>query len=216
MKQLLKKIVKVLAYMAAALVILLAIAVGIFRLMLPRLPEYQEEIKDWASTAIGMTVEFSGMNARWRLSGPQVSFFDARLTRAGGSEPILTTEEVSVGVGLLRLIKDRELVVDRIIIRNTTIDIRQDEDGNWLVQDQLLDDLIGSREVSDDVGGYLDIVGEDIHVNYEHPASGQLVPFVIRSIAITRDENETGIDAQIELPEEFGDSLGAVLAGSGA
>ena len=70
MKELLRKLIKYLAYIGAALVIVLAIAVGIFRLMLPRLPEYQEDIKAWASAAIGMQVEFSGMNARWRLSGP--------------------------------------------------------------------------------------------------------------------------------------------------
>jgi len=207
MKHILKKIAKGLAYLAAAIVILLAVAVGIFRLMLPRLPEYQEEIKDWASTAIGMTVEFSGMNARWRLSGPEVSFFDARLIPEGATEAILSTEEVSVGVGLLRLIEDRELVVDRVIIRNTTIDLRQDGDGNWMVQDQLLDNFIGSREPSDDAGGYLDVVGEDIYVNYEHPASGQLVPLIVRSMAISRDENETGVDVRIELPEEFGNML---------
>ncbi len=45
MKNLLRKLLKYLAYTGAALVIVLAIAVGIFRLMLPRLPEYQEEIK---------------------------------------------------------------------------------------------------------------------------------------------------------------------------
>ena len=77
MKQFLNKLIKGLAYFAAAMVIVLAIAVGIFRLMLPRLPEYQEEIKAWASNAIGMSVEFTGMNARWRLSGPELSFFGA-------------------------------------------------------------------------------------------------------------------------------------------
>ncbi len=45
MKQLLQKIAKALAYLAAAMVILLAVAVRIFRLLLPRLPEYQDEIK---------------------------------------------------------------------------------------------------------------------------------------------------------------------------
>ena len=54
MKQLLTKILKSLACVVAALVILLAVAVGIFRLLLPRLPEYQDEIKTWANAAIGM------------------------------------------------------------------------------------------------------------------------------------------------------------------
>ena len=44
MKKLLQKILKTLAYLAAAMVILLAVAVGLFRLLLPRLPAHQEEI----------------------------------------------------------------------------------------------------------------------------------------------------------------------------
>jgi hypothetical protein len=86
MKQLLQKLIKYLANIGAALVIVLAIAVGIFRLMLPQLPEYQEEIKGWASAAIGMQVEFSGMNARWRFSGPELSFFNAELVSPGATE----------------------------------------------------------------------------------------------------------------------------------
>ena len=60
MKKFLRQLIKYVAYIGAALVIVLAVAVGIFRLMLPQLPEYQEEIKAWASAAIGMQVEFSG------------------------------------------------------------------------------------------------------------------------------------------------------------
>ena len=50
MMNLLRRVVKFFAYFAAGIVILLAIVVGLFRLFLPRLPEYQEEIKTWASS----------------------------------------------------------------------------------------------------------------------------------------------------------------------
>jgi len=79
MNKYLKLLIKITAYLAGGLVILLAIAVGLFRLFLPRLPEYQDDIKEWASATIGMSVEFSGMDARWGLSGPQVEFYDAEL-----------------------------------------------------------------------------------------------------------------------------------------
>ena len=52
MKNFLQRLFKFFAYLAAGVVILLAIAVGLFRLFLPRLPEYQDEIKSWASAAI--------------------------------------------------------------------------------------------------------------------------------------------------------------------
>ena len=81
MKRILQKIFAILAYTAATVLILMAVVVGLFRLFLPRLPEYQDEIKGWASDAIGMQVEFSGMNARWGLSGPELEFYGAELVR---------------------------------------------------------------------------------------------------------------------------------------
>ena len=207
MKNLLRKLLKYLAYTGAALVIVLAIAVGIFRLMLPRLPEYQEEIKGWATAAIGLQVEFSGMTARWRLSGPELTILDANLMRPDTGQSILTADEVSIGVGLLRLFADRELVVERISIRGTAIDLRQDENGNWLLQGLPLDELIGSRDMTAQTSGNVDVTGADIGVIYEHPATGQLLPFTIRSVAISRDANELGIEAQIKLQEEFGDQI---------
>ena len=207
MKQLLRKLIKGFAYLGAAIVILLAIAVGIFRLMLPRLPEYQEEIKDWASTAIGMDVEFSGMTARWRLSGPELSFFDASLNQQQSGETILMAEEVSVGVGLLRLISDRELVVDRISVRDSFIDVRQNEEGTWLIQGIPIDEIVGSRDMSAQEVGDVEFVGQDIDIEYEHPASGQVVPLSVRSLVASRSKTELVLEVDIDLPDEFGDSL---------
>ena len=207
MKKLLRKLIKYVAYIGAALVIVLAVAVGIFRLMLPQLPEYQEEIKAWTSTAIGMQVEFSGMNARWRLSGPELNFFNAELVRSGATDSFLAADEVSIGVGLLRLLADRELVVDRILIRDTKINLRQDEAGEWLLQGTPLEEVFGSRAVATQNGGAVEVIGEDIHVEYEHPASGQLIPFTITSMAILRDAEQVELEATIDLPDEFGDSL---------
>jgi uncharacterized protein YhdP len=105
MKNLLRRLIKIVAYLAGGLVILLAVVVGLFRLFLPRLPEYQEDIKGWASAAIGMTVEFSDMDARWGLSGPEVEFYDAKLLSVDTNAHFVAADEVSVGVGLMRLSK---------------------------------------------------------------------------------------------------------------
>jgi uncharacterized protein (TIGR02099 family) len=206
MKQLLRKMIKGLAYTGAALVIVLAVAVGIFRLMLPRLPEYQEEIKGWASSAIGMNVEFTGMNARWRLSGPELSFFGAGLSHGDTGISVLDAEEVSIGVGLLRLIVDRELIVDRVSVRDSSIDLRQDGNGNWIVQGIPIDELLGTREMPAQSGD-IELVGQNLAVSYEHPASGQLVPLTVRNITISRADEQLGVEAVIDLDAEFGDRL---------
>jgi len=204
MKLWLTKLIRGLAYLGAALVIVLAIAVGIFRLMLPRLPEYQEEIKAWASTAIGMGVEFDGMNARWRLSGPELSFYGARLSHADTGISILSAAEVSIGVGLLRLVADRELVVDRVSVRGSSVDLRQDGNGDWILQGIPIDELIPRRRVP---VVEFELVGQDLRVAYEHPSSGQLVPFTIRTMSVSSADDELDVEADIDLPEDFGRRL---------
>ncbi|MDH5215891.1 MAG: DUF3971 domain-containing protein, partial [Gammaproteobacteria bacterium] len=207
MKSWLNKLVKMLAYLSAAVVILLAIAVGLFRLMLPRLPEYQEQIKGWASAAIGMRVEFSDMDARWRLSGPELSFSNARLSRAVEDSPLLSVEEVSVGVSLMRLLSDRELVADRIVIRDAEVDVVLTDDRAWIVQGLPIDELLGSRAVSEGQNGDMSLVARDILVRYQHPGVDRKLTFSVDNFEMKRDDDLIAVDANVDPPEGFGDRL---------
>lgn len=206
MKQLLRKLVKYLAYTAAAAVIVLAIAVGLFRLMLPRLPAYQEQIKDWADSAIGMRVEFSGMDARWRLSGPELNFYDARLMARDDDVTLLQAEEVSVGVALSRLLLDRELVADRILIHDSVLDVTHAADG-WRVQGFDVDEFIQARMESSGQAGPLVVVGEDIRVNVRQPERNLSVSLDIENVNFNRDESYLGFNATLRLPPELGDRM---------
>jgi uncharacterized protein YhdP len=165
-KKLLQRLIRIAAYAAAAIVILLAIAVGLFRLFLPRLPEYQEDIKLWASTAIGMEVQFSGMDARWGLSGPEVEFYDAELLSVETGATIVAARTVGVGIALSRIINDRKAVVDRIIVRNSTLEVRQLEDGQWWIQGSPPNELLPARPRSAGDGqiGRIQVVGENLTV----------------------------------------------------
>lgn len=208
MKQLLTKILKSLAYVVAALVILLAVAVGLFRLLLPRLPEYQDEIKTWANAAIGMQVEFADMNARWRLSGPELTFTGAELTAYGADTSLLSASEVSVGVSLVRLLSDRELVVDRIYVRGTKLTLQLTESDGWLLQGLPIDDVVGSRKVDTSAQtGNVEIVAEDIAIDYLLPDSSKALSFELNSLQIERDESRLLIDAEVDLPESLGSRL---------
>lgn len=207
MQQLLRKILKFLAYSTAAVVIVLAIAVGLFRLMLPKLPEYQEQIKDWANAAIGMQVEFSGMDARWRLSGPELNFYDARLIAADGSITMLTAEEISVGVGLLRLLRDRELVAERIRIHDTVVDVARESNGTWRVQGIVVNDLLESRMAADEEGGPLSVVAEDMRVTLRGLDEDQVYTVLVDRFSFQRDAQQDSVDASLTLPQSLGTGL---------
>ncbi len=203
MKKFLQRLLKSIAYVAASLVILLAIGVGLFRLLLPRLPEYQEEIKTWANTAIGMEVEFSSMDARWRLNGPELYFYDASLTVPDVDGGRFAAEEVIVGVGLMRLLVDRMLIVDRVSLRQAEIDVRQNTDGTWIVQGVPVDALTarftvppGARDIS--------VVGQDLTLHYQQADDGADLALGVDFIRLNRAASVLDIEAVVELPETLG------------
>ena len=92
----------------------MAISIELFRLFLPRVPEYQDDIKAEISTAIGLQIEFSDMDARWGISGPELAFYDTEFIYHDGknqqSNRIIKAEEVRIGLGVLHLIFNQEFI----------------------------------------------------------------------------------------------------------
>lgn len=201
MRRHVKKLVKILAYSTAGTVILLAVVVGLFRLFLQRLPEYQDELKAWASAAIGMEVEFSGMDARWGLGGPELYFFDAELIRRQDATRLLVAEEVSIGVAVLRLLRDRTLVVDRIGISTTVLELRQREDHSWWFQGAPLSALTA---INRGAGGDIELSAEDIELRLWRPGDQRPTPIGISRLLVDRNADRVALDALIRLPENLG------------
>ena len=207
MKKFLQRLFKYLAYLAAAVVILLAIAVGLFRLFLPKLPEYQDEIKTWASAAIGMQVEFSGMDARWGLSGPQLEFYNAELTRGAPLSRVIAAEQVSIGVALTRFLADRTLVVNRVVIRNTSVEVRQLPNGEWWIEGIAARDLPVLQ--SDDAGdlGDIEFIAEDVELSLILPGDEQAKSFEISRLNVRSEEQRLTLNGTVVLPESLGRQL---------
>jgi uncharacterized protein (TIGR02099 family) len=201
------RLTKIAVYLAATIVILLAIAVGLFRLFLPRLPEYQDDIKEWASAAIGMQVEFSAMDARWGLSGPELTFDDAQLIGVDDGVRIVAAEKVGVGIGFLRLLSDRTLMVDRLRISDTSIDVRQLDDGSYRIQGIATDELLRNFSGGTDRSAAIEIVGEDIELSFMQPGDQQPRLFEIPNAGVSIDENRIAADAEVRLPDDLGRTL---------
>lgn len=198
-----KAVLKVTAYAVAGVVILLAVALGLFRLFLPRLPEYQDDIKAWASAAIGMSVEFSGMDARWGLRGPEVEFYDAGLIAPDTNARLIAADQVSVGIGLGRLLVDRRLVVERVIVRESRIEIRQLDGGDWAIQGTPVQELLPERTEAPTGAGF-EVTGEDIEIAFLQPGDPAPRLFRVPSVVVSRDRNRLAIDATVEPPGDLG------------
>ena len=203
MRQFLRKLTKVFGYTAAMTVILLAIAVGLFRLFLPRLPEYQDQIKVWASDAIGMEVEFSGMNARWALSGPELEFYDAELVRPDDRRRRIAAEVVSVGISLSNLLFEGAFVVDRVVVRNTSIEVRQLEDGGWWVQGMAMDELSAGQARTPQQLNDVEVVGQDIEIQFLQFGHQRPRFINVPRTLVSVDEPRIALDATVRLSEDL-------------
>jgi len=204
MKRFLNKLLRIFGYSAATLIVLLAVLVGLFRLFLPRLPEYQEEIKVWASNAIGMQVEFSGMNARWGFSGPELEFYDAELIRPDNRKRAVAADRVGIGISVSSLVFDRAFVVDRVAIRDTSIEIRQLESGAWWVQGMALEDVPRAHSAGPSRLGDIEIVGEGINIQFLQPGDVRPRLFRVPRMLVSIDSHRVAVDGSVRLPADLG------------
>ena len=142
--------------------------------------------------------------------GPE--FYDAELIARDSRSRIVAADEVSIGLGLTRLLFDRKAVVDRVVVRDTTLEVRQLPNGQWWVQGSPPDKLLPPRKgnTAGDAGGGLgpiEIVGENIEVQFLQPGDERPRLFRIPSFSVRQDDVRLAVRADVDLPDDLGGNL---------
>lgn len=198
------RIIKRLAVVAAGLVILLAIAVGAFRLLLPQLPAYQEEIQQWSARNLGVKLSFDQLDARWGLQGPQLTFYSASV---GAAEPegleYLSVEEASLHLSIMDLILRQEVVVNRLTLSGTALEVVRQADGGWLIQGIELPQGEGGGIDLNIVPGF-EVVVESAALTYIDHAGGGPWRFTDLELTFNREVDSLGLAVTSALPDELG------------
>ncbi len=130
----LRKLLRVLFAIVATGVIALALLVGLFRLLVPQVPEYRGELEAWATEALGVPVSVGRIDARWAFGGPELNLYDARVGGQGSGTPELEARQASVGLSIGRLLRERRLAVDRLSLAGTELELARDDEGRWRLQ----------------------------------------------------------------------------------
>lgn len=195
-----------LATVGAAAVIVLAVLVGIARLLLPMAPEYQDDIRHFANEATGFDVQFGQLSASWPLHGPEIRFFDVQIRTQDGLQPVLDAAELSVGINLLQLITERRLLPGRVAVRQADVRIERLADGQVLVNAVPLDDLF--RQPQRPGLPRLDVELQDIGVVLRD--AGRLVPdasLMTRRLKLGLAPDRVSFEGEIDGRDELGRSL---------
>ena len=130
----------------AAVLICLAVLVGVARLLLPLVPDYQDDIRRFASEATGFDVQFGQITATWPLLGPEVRFTKVRIATLKDQRPVLDAGELSVGVNLWQLVVERRLRPGRISVSEASVRVEHVATGSWLINAVPLEDLLQRPE----------------------------------------------------------------------
>ncbi|MEM9172772.1 MAG: YhdP family protein [Pseudomonadota bacterium] len=127
----LRRVAKALGYTLAVLTVLLALAVGLLRLALPQLPQYQDEITGQIAAAINGDIRFASLDARLRWHGPELVFRDVVIGPELNGQTIdaLQIDEITVTVSLSALTFGQRIQIRRIGINGTQLEIVRDAQG---------------------------------------------------------------------------------------
>ena len=186
---------------------LLALLVGIARLFLPLVPEYQDDIRRWAAAATGFDVQFRNISASWPFAGPELRFIDVTVLSQETGEEIFVAKNLTVGISLLELIRDRKALLNRLGIEGSSIRVHRDVDGKLRVQDRPLDEFIQLESDPDKPLHLPDLLIElsAIDVSFvDDSRSSDAYVFLVGQLEIQLSDEQVMVDGEVELPPEFG------------
>ncbi|MFN2300757.1 MAG: YhdP family protein [Gammaproteobacteria bacterium] len=107
----------------AVAVVLLALMVSLFRIVVPQVPAYRDDVAVWAGGLLGAPVDIDDMDLRWRRLRPELILGNLRYVSADARHAF-AAREVRIGISLRALLQG-EFAPARIVLvdPDITLDI---------------------------------------------------------------------------------------------
>ena len=188
----------------AVVVILMALVVGAFRLFLSQTPEYAAQIESWAGDVLGLDVSIGSIDARWGFAGPEISFLNTVLSQDG--KTLVQARRGRVAVRVLPLLRG-EVTPSRVILEDTRIDIKRNQDGGLFVAGQ---DVLSTGQDSNDWDATLPqgvFELRDATISYTDVKRNETYVFKDVALRLNNESNVISLKGGIGLPEPLGDSV---------
>lgn len=187
----------------AALVLFLALGVGMFRVLVPMFPDYQQRIEAIATRALGHPFEFSEVDARWRLRGPELLFSNVKLRNANDARTLLEARRCRVALDVWSLLKGGAMQPALVTINDTDIALKRDTDGAWFVQGESLDQLRGESRASQEPWGLADGALElrNVRLNIDDQLLQRRIAITDLDLEVDVNANRLRLKGEVQLGE---------------
>jgi uncharacterized protein (TIGR02099 family) len=185
----------------------MAAAVG-FRLLVRKLPSYQDEIQAWVTAELGLELDYTRLDAAWGWRGPELAFRDVRVRTAGDTTPFLTARGASVGLSafdlLARLATGRDFRADRLTFERTELTLVHAEDGAYRLQGA---PQAARQQAAVQVPPDIDVLVRDSRVLYLDAARSVAWDFQDVAGSLRRVDDVLTLEASARPPAEFADRI---------
>jgi uncharacterized protein YhdP len=124
-----RRVLRWIAGIAGALIILMALLIGAMRIAITHLPEYRDQIQAWVNETSHLDVRFKGMDARWRFYGPELFVSDVAVLAPNGGPLLAKARAASIGFDMWRAMLHAEVLPARITLLQPEIGVVRTADG---------------------------------------------------------------------------------------
>ena len=131
-----RRVLRWLAGITAALVILLALLIGAMRVAITHLPEYRDQIQAWVNDTSHLDVRFKRMDARWRMFGPELYVTNVQVRAPQGGPLLAKARAASIGYDMWRALLHAEMLPARITLLQPEIGFVRTPDGRLELEGQ--------------------------------------------------------------------------------
>jgi uncharacterized protein (TIGR02099 family) len=212
-----RKLWRAFAVIFAAVVILLAVLIGLVRLALVQVPEYRNQIQGWASDALGWPVEIEVMDARLGLRGPEFRFSNARVLTHDRERTVMRAAGGGLQLDTLALLKG-QLRPGTVSLAGVALRVERSDKGRWRLlgeEGPVLGEDRGSARKLEELPA-IRLRLEDLRLEIED-LQREVGPwqFLVAMLDVRLEEGELIVSAEGILPEELGSttSLSLVIHG---
>ena len=199
----LRRLLSILWYLCATLVVLVAVGFSLARLALPMLDSRANQLEILVKDVVGQDVQIGRLEVAWLGLGPELRVYDFAVNDQETSQALLTAREMRIDFSLLDSLWAWRPVPSRLVLLGSEVSVYRDATGHWAVQ--------GIRLRSPQKNPWLIVFGQphvelrDIRVQW-HDAQEQIPDLILNAVDLRMRNrgNRHQIEMDMQLPAEFG------------
>ena len=178
-----------------------------FSVALSRVAERRVEVQEWISERAKLSVEFSALNARFRLYGPELAFSDVTVRTPDRTRVLATARGGSIAFDFWNSIRSRRLTAGRFTLESPQLGLIRTRDGRIQLagQSELLEGPKPFAVENLPIGRFR---VHDAVVSFQDEATGR-GPWSLSGVSftLTRTPKRLELDGDASLPTALGQHL---------